>query len=76
MKEISLAPDPIQITKGATYLCTGAACVLSVINQNAAAIGVCLAILTYATNVFFQWRRDKRERNTWDGNERRRGPRT
>lgn len=65
--------DPIQATKAATYACSGAACALAFVNQNAAAFGVALGILTFAANVFFQWRRDSRERRQqWDGTERRR----
>lgn len=66
-----LFADPIQISKGATYACSGAACVLAFVNTNAAAIGVGIAFLTFLANLFFHVRRDRREQAQWDGKERR-----
>ena len=52
-----------QVGERAGY-CGSAVCItLSFLNEYAAAIGVSIALITYVTNLVFQIRKERRERN-------------
>ena len=55
-----IAPEQTTMAASAAY-CGSATCLaLSFLGENAAGIGVLIAIITYATNLYFQIKRNKK----------------